>query len=586
MKEKIKQLYREVNSRIVKLVLVAIIVMGTLFGLSLGSYQHYRETVIKSQQENILNLVTTVSAQLEIFFNEKDDYLKEIITETQFKNQFIELTEGKTDNITLVDLLYRTQGKAFTALELIDVTGGIIKVYTDEETYQYRQGQDLQQALMNREDVYFVDSEIEQTINIIHPIKIEGELHGFIRMKLDSKYIYDVYIVDYRLQETGYMSVKDNLGRLLLHPSNESIGGDVVEVRQQQYPNYDWTELESIVKKQMEQETGVGLYHSIWPGDNTRVQKINGYTPSRIGDTFLIINFSIDYDETIVGIEKIRDITIVISIMLILVCIVIIIYIYKVEVNRSNLEIEARYFNQLREKNALLMHQSRFAAMGEMLATIAHQLKQPLNTLKLSLYNIEDYHTLEEDDPAYLQDLVGSTHCSIERMAKTIDDFKFFFKPQDKNVAFNLYEAIQFAIDLNLATINYLEIKTDIQGDKALKIKGESNIFSQVILNLVNNAIDAMKDNKGIREIKIVIHEGEKDVQVTIEDNGGGMPKEIVDRIFQPYVSTKGDQGTGLGLYISKTILKEKFKGDISIINIKNGVKAKITLYKEEKNRV
>lgn len=578
MKKEITQLKKEFNHKILKLIVYTLLIMGVILILLIGSHNYYKDLVIKSQQENILNIVTTVSDQLEEYFKVKDISLKEVIKQPQLQEDFVALLQGRRDTVPLIDLLYNMGKEEYIALELIDREGQLIKAYTDQRAYQFRGGEDIQEAVDTQRDVYFIETLGDRSINILQPIIIEGKTYGFVRMKINTNYIYRVYLADYQLNQKGYISLKDKEGRLFLHPSEESIGEDVIAVRKRQYPDYDWSELEENVKKQMNRETGVGMYHSIWPGDGTRVKKLNGYTPCNIGDTFIILNFSVDYIETMTSFAGITNATILISILLIFTSLLIIFYIYKVEIKRNELQLEAMYFDELKEKNALLMHQSKFAAMGEMLATIAHQLKQPLNALKISLYNIEDYYTLRENDKSYLENLLKSNHRFVDKIAKTIDDFKYFFKPQNSDEAFNIYEAIEFSIELNMKRVNDLEINVSVKGDKELQIKGESNIFSQVILNLLNNSIDALTEISGTRRIEIEYYERDGSIVVELQDNGGGIKEEILERLFLPYVTTKGDYGTGLGLYISKYILKEKFQGELYIENTELGVKERIIL--------
>ncbi|WP_169833005.1 sensor histidine kinase [Geosporobacter ferrireducens] len=570
----------KVYYRIFKLILITAILMLVILGLVVESYHYYKDMIVTSEQNNILSVVTTVSEQMEGYFEKKDHYLREMLSEPQFQEEFSKLTKGLVKEVKIIELLFKLQSQEYIALELIDKNGSLLKAYTNDPKYIYNMGEDIKNAVIAGKETYFIEPIGDRSINITHPVRIEGDVLGFIRMKLNTDYIFNTYIASYKLNEKRYISLKDRYGRLLFHPSKEGIGEDVVEVRKRQYPDYDWSELESIVQRQINKETGVAIYHSIWHGEGKRIKKISAFTTSDIGDTFLIVNFSVDYKETTSGIQGITNVTILACLLLITTGLVIIGYIYRVEIKKNTLMVETVYLNELKEKNALLMHQSKFAAMGEMLATIAHQLKQPLNALKLSLYNIEDYYTLGENNEEYLKKLMESNYKFIDKMAKTIDDFKFFFKPQYEKLEFNVCEAVNFAIDLNTARINNLEIEVNLKGTRNLTIKGESNVFSQVVLNLLNNAIDAMTAGIGKRYIDIDIKEKEETVIIEITDNGGGIQPEIQDRLFEPYVTTKGDQGTGLGLYISKNILKEKFNADLFIENTKDGMKAVMILPK------
>lgn len=579
-----QQLKKQSNIKLLKLILCALVIMGVILAMLISSHNYYRDIVIKSQQENILNIVTTASSQLEQYFNVREHYLRAILKDSQFQEEFIQFTEGKKIEVNLINLLYTMGQEEYVAVELIDKEGNILRAYTDDHpSYQYRRGEDITRAISSHNDIYFIETFGDRSINIIQAVKMDGELYGFVRIKINSDYIYRVYLADYQLNQKGYISLKDHQGRLFLHPSMEFIGEEVVQARKQQYPDYDWSELEENVRRQINKETGVGIYHSIWPGDDTRVKKLSGFTPADIGDTFIILNFSADYEETMISFEGITNATIVISILLIVTSLIIILYIYRVEMKKNEIALETIYFNELKEKNALIMHQSKFAAMGEMLATIAHQLKQPLNALKISLYNIEDYHNLKENDEEYLEILLKSNHKFVDKISKTIDDFKYFFKPQKETKVFNIYKAIEFAIELNMARINNLEIMVNIYGEKELEIMGESNIFSQVVLNLLNNSIDALKMIKENRKIDIYFHGKGEEIVIEIIDNGGGIRKEVMEHLFEPYTTTKGNDGTGLGLYIARYILKEKFNGELLVENIVDGVKEKIIIPREKR---
>ncbi|OPJ56448.1 sensor histidine kinase [Alkalithermobacter paradoxus] len=579
----IQQLKKQCDIKILRLIFYTLVIMGSILAVLINSHNYYRDIVIKSQQENILNIVTAASSQLEQYFSLKEHHLREILKDLELQQEFAQLANGEKENINLIDLLYRLGKNEYIAIELIDRDGDILKVYTDYNDYEYKEGEDIAKAIRTHKDVYFIDVFGNQSINITQAVKSDDELLGFVRVKIDSDYIYHVYLADYQLNQKGYISLKDNQGRLFLHPSMKFIGEEVVHARKQQYPNYDWSELEENVRRQINKETGVGIYHSIWPGDDTRVKKLNGFTFADIGDTFIILNFSADYKETMVSFEGITNATIAIAILLIITSLIIIIYIYRVEMKKNEIVLESIYFNELKEKNALIMHQSKFAAMGEMLAAIAHQLKQPLNALKISLYNIEDYYNYKENNEEYLNILLRSNYKFVDKISKTIDDFKYFFKPQDEDQIFNIYDAIEFAIELNMSRINELEIKVDIYGDKQLKINGESNIFSQVVLNLLNNSIDALKEIKENKSIKIYIEDKKTEIIIQIIDNGGGIKKEVIENLWKPYVTTKGNKGTGLGLYISRYIIKEKFNGELVVENVMDGVKGKIIIPKEKR---
>ncbi len=224
---------------------------------------------------------------------------------------------------------------------------------------------------------------------------------------------------------------------------------------------------------------------------------------------------------------------------------------------------------KVQEKDRLLMHQSKLAAFGEMLGNIAHQWRHPLTRLSLLLQNLEMAYNCGKLDKDYFEKIKIKAKEQIDYMSQTIDDFINFFKKDTQKEEFCPYEIIKHAIELMEGRIKQNRVDVKIEVIKKEKIYGYKGEFSQVILNIINNAIDAFNE-KNIQDKKIVIRINNKKIE--IEDNAGGVPKEIQDKIFEPYFTTKfQSQGTGIGLYMSKVIITQHFDGKLYTYNSKNG---------------
>jgi PAS domain S-box-containing protein len=225
---------------------------------------------------------------------------------------------------------------------------------------------------------------------------------------------------------------------------------------------------------------------------------------------------------------------------------------------------------QNREKDHLLIQQSRLAAMGEMIGNIAHQWRQPLNALGLLLSNIQDafhYHELDEE---YLDTAAENGRRLIGKMSDTIDDFRNFFRPNREKVEFGLRDAVENALRLVSASFKHHNIPVRINASEDIRVMGFANEFSQVLLNLLVNAKEAMQEN-GVAEGEVEIsfaREGDRAI-LRVGDKGGGIPPEVLPRIFDPYFTTK-EKGTGIGLYMSKMIL-ENMDGTIEAHNRNGG---------------
>ena len=233
------------------------------------------------------------------------------------------------------------------------------------------------------------------------------------------------------------------------------------------------------------------------------------------------------------------------------------------------------------EKEYFLMQQSKLATMGEMIGHIAHQWRQPLAQLGGIFMNLDSAYEFDELDGKYLKEKVQNGNELIKYMSNTIDDFRNFFIPNRDKELFELSKYIQSAINIIDATLTYYHIKLEIiNRDEPIYILGYPSEFSQVILNILNNAKDVLVERKVTHpKIKIETKSINNRVVISISDNAGGIPKEIITKIFDIYFSTKIDKGgTGLGLYMSKLIIETKLKGKIRVSNNTEGAEFSISL--------
>jgi signal transduction histidine kinase len=246
------------------------------------------------------------------------------------------------------------------------------------------------------------------------------------------------------------------------------------------------------------------------------------------------------------------------------------------EVNKNLQKLVEEKVNEVRDKDKVLVQQSKMAAMGEMIGAIAHQWRQPLNSLALNIQLLEDMVEDGECTQENIEKFVDKNMQTIQFMSQTIDDFRNFFRKDKEAVEFNIKEAILKTINLQKAQLNNhnIEITTNLID---AYIKGYKNEFMQIILNLISNAKDAILERRekiGDFEGKIEVYNRVLDdkIIVGIKDNGGGIPDEIKERIFEPYFTTKEEgKGTGMGLYMVKEMV-ERMKGKIEFRNVDDGV--------------
>ena len=239
-----------------------------------------------------------------------------------------------------------------------------------------------------------------------------------------------------------------------------------------------------------------------------------------------------------------------------------------------NATLEARVLEEIeknRQKDVLLLQQTRLAAMGEMIHNIAHQWRQPLNALALVVANLEDAWAYGEFDEALLHQSAHKASLLIQNMSTTIDDFRHFFRPDKAAVSFDLAVVVSEALSLQSARLQHHGIEVVLGSSTSVALFGHPGQFSQVLLNLIGNAIDAVLGSLAVRRrIEIRWECPPQAVVLTVADEGGGIDSAILERIFEPYFSTKA-QGSGIGLYMSKLIVEHNMHGRLEARNGEHG---------------
>ena len=237
-----------------------------------------------------------------------------------------------------------------------------------------------------------------------------------------------------------------------------------------------------------------------------------------------------------------------------------------------------RTVEELRRQEQLLIRQGRLAAMGEMIGNIAHQWRQPLNTLGLIVQELPTYYERNLLTREYLEASVVRAMQVINYMSKTIDGFRNFFGPDKEKQTFLASEVLVKTVSILDAAFEELKLKIEVTADPEVVIYGYPNEYSQVVLNILVNAKDAILERK-VANPKIVVRlfsEVGRSV-LTITDNARGIPDAIIDRIFDPYFTTKGsDKGTGIGLFMSKTIIEKNMNGTLTVCNTDDGAQFRI----------
>ncbi|SHK05746.1 ATP-binding protein [Paramaledivibacter caminithermalis] len=782
------------------------LIFATLLGVAIiilafyVNYKNIRDYIISKEQQQLLTISKSVSRSLEQYFDYHRENLQIITKNQSFKEQFKKYisSDGLNSQFNSLEDYYIIQEDNIDRIQLLNLDSHIIDQYpkNDLSIHPYILS-DIQKVLKMKTSVvskvYPYNGQF--FIRLYEPVFYNSKIKAILCIQVKLDRIYEQFVKPIRTGK-GYASVKDQHGILLMHPKKEDIGKNVIKARKEEFPDYDWSELEALVQKQMNGESGVGIYHSIWYHDKNkkRVKKFSAYSPARIGDQFWIVTVSMDYAEMTKFIRTQTYKTVTFVTIVILIFISCMLYIYKIkkdkrilekeasllkQVNELNIELEKdieqrkclekelirnkekyeRLFNsgsdcifvlnldnknlpteflevnkkackslgydkstflnmsyldiskdssiekfkhmveslkknqsmifedtlvtssgetipveinahlfklenqlklilisrditnrkiqeealkrseerfrkiinqvaseisvgqrekdidiyeasnkqstfysdienknrialelekinikleemfkkevdENKRKEALMIYQSRLAAMGEMIGNIAHQWRQPISGLGLMFSNIQDAYKYGELTEEYLEELVEKSNRLINRMSQTIDDFRYFFNPKSEEVVFSVKENVEATIDFleEHLRLNGIMLNIDVIEDGM--IYGHANQYSQVIFNIVQNAIDALIKNRlNRRKINIRIFAKGLYQVVEIQDNGKGIDEKIINDVFKPYFTTKSKgKGTGLGLHMSKVIIEKNFHGNINIANQNDGL--------------
>lgn len=234
-----------------------------------------------------------------------------------------------------------------------------------------------------------------------------------------------------------------------------------------------------------------------------------------------------------------------------------------------------------RSQEQILIQQSKMAAMGEMLGAITHQWKQPLSTIPSIILQMKlDIHENSEVMKLFEENLDNILK-QVEYMTQTSRDFTRFFRPSLHEEKIDLLQAIDDVLLLLEYQLHIHNIKVELKLGQNMVLKGRRNEFLQVLLNILNNAKDAILEHISQGKLKagegiILIHAFKEQDRIIleIEDNGGGIPQELLKQIFDPYFSTKSEQqGSGIGLYMAKMIVEKKMHGKLSVSNHGKGAR-------------
>ena len=250
----------------------------------------------------------------------------------------------------------------------------------------------------------------------------------------------------------------------------------------------------------------------------------------------------------------------------------------------DNLEFKIQEeINKRLEQEQILIQQSKLASMGEMIGNIAHQWRQPLAQISAIHMNMKVTYDFDKFTKEYMESKIKEANKLTAYMSQTISDFQNFFKPQGEKEVFSIEKACRDAYFILESSLKAHGIEVIFHITQDVTINGYKTEYSQVILNLLSNAKDILIERQIKNpKIELEIKDGNHYALVKIKDNAGGVDASIIDKIFEPYFTTRHQtQGTGIGLYMSKNIIERNMHGYINVVNVEDGALFTVKVDKE-----
>ena len=225
----------------------------------------------------------------------------------------------------------------------------------------------------------------------------------------------------------------------------------------------------------------------------------------------------------------------------------------------------------IKQQEKMLSHQTKMASMGEMIGNIAHQWRQPLTAISVAAGGIKLNYELDMVDEKEILHELDNIVDNTQFLSSTIEDFQNFLKDDRSLMHYSFNEAVDKTTSIVKANLESHEINVVKMFGENIYLNGILNDLIQVLLNIINNAADILKTQKEPNIKKYILIDAEKtddDILITIQDSAGGVPENIIGKIFDPYFTTKHQtQGTGLGLYMTHQIITEGMRGEVNVKN-------------------
>ena len=407
-------------------------------------------------------------------------------------------------------------------------------------------------------------------------------MDGWAIAAIEMDYVYAKIVKPVQIGENGYSMVKQLDGTILMHPSQSQIGLDAVDGRKEVYKEYDlqYDDLEQWIQNQRENQEGSGLLNSYWWEDSGKPMqstKVISYIQRQIGEEIWIINCTLDYEELLAPIQRAQNYVTLGTGLLLLVSAIVLGISFQNAGNRKIMELEVGHlkemnaaWEELHKREEQLRHIDKVQTLGTMTSMISHEFNNFLTPIMLYGDLLEADDAISEDNKALIREMIAAA-TKAKDLTKELSRYGHSGKGSGKKVLLHIVDEVERSLKLLKKTIPAnITLEQSMEPDTGYGIMGSAGMVNQIIINLCNNAVQAMKEKGGCIMVKgSLITDGDSmKYAVTVSDNGPGMSPEIQKQIFTPFFTTKKQgEGTGLGLSVVQDLIHE-VSGESNVVSV------------------
>ena len=578
---------KEKKGRILTATAAAVLISVFFICTLAYAFRQYMDQIVSEQEEQLLNIARAVSNSISLY---TDFYFQDLQKMSQ-TSEYQDAGENflETGNADLLTEFFQSQME----LQREDVEGILLRSLGGADGKWDGDGTVFCGPERSYESVYCLKGTEPGT-----GIDVLEDKHGTCYLSLsvltlngkfrlcyiiDIQEMYDRVGSYMKVGDNGYVMIKDSSGRILMHPVEEQLGINVIDGREQMYPDFDLSELEEMISHQLQGAEGVEIYHSYWWADDppSPVRKICAYTPVWFADDFLIVAAVIDYSEIETPVIRAAVSVFLLAVILVSMMLYTIFRFGSVAKARKTAEQEnqrLRELNakleQIRAKEEKLAHDQRLQLMGTLTGGIAHEF----NNLLTPIMGYSGMILMEAEPDSEMADSAGEIYQAAERAKEIIRQIAAMSRKQAGALTKPLLvgEAMDGIMKM-LTTVkpDSVRLETEFSWPPDCLVCYSETELNQILLNLSTNGFHAMKEKEGTltvggravpgEEAAPYLH-GKKAASryllLYVRDTGAGIPKDHLEHIFDPFYTTKETgEGTGLGLSVVQNILESRNGG-------------------------